>query len=84
MAKHNTEITSLIAQSVIDMVAQNGTDMQAQFGTREKFTEFVFSLSIKMVQSVLACDFKMAFDIVMGDGEFDALAKAAYAKLHAA
>jgi hypothetical protein len=75
---HNREITKLVAEAVIDLVKQAGKDLSSEFGTRKAFTDFVFSLSIKMVQDILSCDFATAYDVVMGDGQFDALVSAVY------
>jgi hypothetical protein len=75
---HNREITKLVAEAVIDLVKQAGKDLSSEFGTRKAFTDFVFSLSIKMVQDILSCDFATAYDVVMGDGQFDALVSSVY------
>jgi|APGre2960657404_1045060.scaffolds.fasta_scaffold78480_3 hypothetical protein len=81
---HNREITKFVAASIVELCQDKGIDMAKQFPTRKAFTDFVFGLSIKMVQQALECEFKVAYDVVMGDGQFDALAKSVYAALQPA
>ena len=80
---HNQEITKLVAGMVIDQCVANGTDVAKQFGTRKAFTDFVFGVSIKMVQQILGCQINEAYDVVMGEGQFQAFADQAYARLTA-
>ena len=83
MMSHNQQITKLVASSVIEMCKANGTDVAKEFGTREAFTKFVFSASIKMVQQIIGCPINEAYDVVMGEGQFEAFANQAYASLTA-
>jgi len=78
------EVISLIRDALIANANARGVLLQDEFKSREAFQHYVLSASILAVQGALECEFKVAYDLVMGDGSYRNLADSIYSKLVAA
>lgn len=72
-----------IRQLIVKFATDEGIVLAEQFPSPESFNQFVISFSIKLVQETLEVSIREAFDIVMGDGEFNAMANSIYGELTA-
>ncbi len=70
----NLKLLNAINAKLVEVANENGIDLRKEFGTPEKFKEFVTSFAIKSVMDIRGFSVEKAFDFVMGDGSFDALA----------
>jgi len=79
----NTELLNAIQNMLINFANENAISLADEFGTREKFSQFVFSFTIKSLVDICGLDTKAAYDFVMGDGAFAKLADECWQQLNA-
>lgn len=76
--KTGTELLNEVQKLLIDFANKNNISLHAEFGTVEKFKQFVIAFTIKSLTDN-GVEVAKAYDIVMGDGSFTALADEIFA-----
>lgn len=82
MKTANLKLLNAINAKLVEVANESGIDLRKEFGTPEKFKEFVVSFTIKSVMDIRGISVEKAFDTVMGEGSFDALALAVWNDLN--
>jgi hypothetical protein len=74
----NVDKTIAAAWAVIATATANGVNLADQFGTPEKLNDFVISTALRGLMDFGGIEFKVAFDMVMGEGSYRALSDAVW------
>ena len=78
MKSQSLELLNGIQKLLLDFANANQIDLRKEFGSVEEFKKFVIAVAFdEMVK--LGVPVKDAFDMVLGEGEFDKLAEKLFA-----
>ena len=69
----NTALLNSVTNFIRNEATAKGINLEAEFGTREAFTKWVISFTIKQAMEATGMDIKQAYDFVLGAGSMDQL-----------
>ena len=78
MTNQSLELLNGIQKFLLDFANANQIDLRKEFGSVEEFKKFVIALAFDQLVK-LGVPVKDAFDMVLGDGEYDKLVEKAWA-----
>ena len=79
----NTQLLNTVKQSIIETANKNGILLSEEFASKEDFSVFVTSMTIRAVMETTGCSVDEAHEIVFGEGSWDELVGIVYEKLQA-
>lgn len=77
--KTGTELLNEVQKMLIDFANKNSISLHDEFETVEKFKQFVITFTIRSLTEI-GIELSHAYDMVMGDGAYNRLADAVWAK----
>ena len=69
------QILNAIQTKIVEDCNERGINLNKEFESVDAFKNWVISFTIKSVQDVTGFSFQESFDLVMGSGKFEQLAK---------
>mgnify|MGYP006967052016 CR=1 FL=1 len=79
----NVQLLNAAKDQIIKIANENNINLKDEFGTPDKFKQFVFSLTIKMIMEIGSMTVEQAYNIVMGEGSFQQLSDDVWNQLNA-
>ena len=79
----NQQLVNSVKNMIIDWANNEGVNLADHFESRDDFAKWIISFTIKSVMDILSIELQAAYDIVMGDGSFNALADSVWNQLQA-
>lgn len=82
MKSRSLQLLNEMNKMLVNTANEKGICLKTEFGTVENFKKFVIAFTFKQLVD-LGYEVKDAFDIVIGDGEYDKLVKRTWTALKA-